>query len=218
MKKWLSGICIIGGILLILFPWLKDVHDRKVQDTIVLEWQESLRNIEEPLPEIEKSEELDVDTKNKKQEKHTVIEAATERNDVQVESDSLAEGILIIEKIELELPILTGATKENLNISAASIIDTGKPGEAGNYSIAAHRSRTYGKNFNRLDELEEEDIIKIVTKETEYQYKVTEKLYVKPKEVWVLEGNKKDKEITLITCHPMVNPTERLVVKGVIIE
>ena len=45
-----------------------------------------------------------------------------------------------------------------------------------------------------------------------------EKLYVKPEEVWVLNGNKTDKEVTLITCHPQVNPTHRLIIKGKIID
>jgi len=40
------------------------------------------------------------------------------------------------------------------------------------------------------------------------------KFYVKPEELWVLEGDKENEEITLITCHPIINPTQRLIIKG----
>ncbi|WP_234958891.1 class D sortase [Sporanaerobacter sp. PP17-6a] len=128
------------------------------------------------------------------------------------------EGILKIDKIDLELPILKGATKENLKISIASVEGTCGIGEIGNYSIAGHRSHAYGKNFNRLDEVEIGDIIKVDNGKREYNYTVFEKLYVSPKDVWVLYQNKKYKEITLITCHPMINPTQRLIVKGRVIQ
>jgi sortase A len=124
------------------------------------------------------------------------------------------DGILTIDKINLRLPILKGATTSNLKLSVASIIGTGKIGQPGNYCIAGHRSYAYGKNFNRLDELKPGDIIQITAADNQYQYTVTEKLYVKPTDVWVLSGNGTDKEISLITCDPMINPTQRLVVRA----
>lgn len=124
------------------------------------------------------------------------------------------EGMLIIDKIEFRQPILKGATQNNLNISVASVENTGKAGEIGNYAVAGHRNRSYGRNFNRLEEVETGDTIVVDSGEAQFEYVVTEKLYVYPEEVWVLYSNKKDKEITLITCHPMKNPTHRLIIKG----
>ena len=128
------------------------------------------------------------------------------------------EGILLIDKINLKIPILTNATQANMKVSVASITNTGRPGAVGNYAIAGHRNLTYGKNFNRLDEVDIGDLITVDTGTKQYVYKVGEKLYVLPEEVWVLNGNGKDREITLITCHPMENPTHRIAIKGKLIE
>ncbi|MBP1967231.1 class D sortase [Paenibacillus aceris] len=128
------------------------------------------------------------------------------------------EGVLLIKKINLKLPILTDATVENLKVSIASMAHTGKPGELGNYAIAGHRNLTYGKNFNRLDEVELGDVIQVDTGSKLFDYIVDGKEYVLPTDVSVLKGNGKDREITLITCDPMVNPTHRLIVKAKMVE
>lgn len=128
------------------------------------------------------------------------------------------EGVLRIDKINLKLPILTDATVKNLKVSVASIANTGKPGEVGNYAIAGHRNLTYGKNFNRLDEVDLGDIIQVETGSKQFKYIVEDKQYVLPTDVSVLKGNGKDTEITLITCDPMDNPTHRLIIKGKIAE
>ncbi len=128
-----------------------------------------------------------------------------------------AEGILKIDKIQLKLPILTGATKKNMNLSVASVEHTGKPGQVGNYAIAGHRNYTYGRNFNRLGEIEVHDLIEVQTGDEHYQYIVTDVFRVKPDETWVLDQSKK-KTITLITCDPMINPTFRLIIKGELVE
>lgn len=128
------------------------------------------------------------------------------------------EGVLLIKKINLKLPILTDATVENLKVSIASMAHTGKPGELGNYAIAGHRNLTYGKNFNRLDEVALGDVIQVDTGNKLFDYMVEEKEYVLPTDVSVLKGNGKDREITLITCDPMVNPTHRLIVKAKMVD
>jgi len=46
------------------------------------------------------------------------------------------EGLLIIDKIRLRVPILPGITKRNLDLAVASVESTGKPGQEGNYVIA----------------------------------------------------------------------------------
>lgn len=129
-----------------------------------------------------------------------------------------AEGILSIEKIGLTMPILTGATNSNLHLSLASIEGTARAGQTGNYGIAGHRSRTRGRNFNRLDEVEIGDILQVETAEGTYRYTVDEKLLVLPEDTWVLMSDGVEKRITLVTCDPMIDPTHRLIVKGSLME
>ncbi|WP_236292791.1 class D sortase [Paenibacillus allorhizoplanae] len=128
------------------------------------------------------------------------------------------EGVLSIDKIDLKLPILSGATMDNMKIAVASIANTGKAGAIGNYAIAGHRNLTYGKNFNRLDEVVPGDLLEVDTGSNKFVYRVDEKLYVLPTDVWVLQSKDSNREITLITCDPMVDPTHRLIVKGKLVE
>lgn len=218
--RLLSMLLIVAGIVVLSYPTLAEEYQDYRQQKLVEEWQNSLQNISngeeaagsKPAPAIPSS------TKDSE----TAIEsadAATEKENGKKPAPDFGsyknmEGILTIEKIGLMLPILHGASDNNMKTTVASIENTGRAGEVGNYAIAGHRNFTYGRNFNRLDEMAAGDKIEVDKGKSKFSYTVTEKLYVKPEEVWVLEGNGKDKEITLITCHPMHNPTHRLIIRG----
>src|SRR5690606_21679810 len=124
---------------------------------------------------------------------------------------------LIIDKIDLKMPVLKGATPENLNISVSSIENGGRPWLGNNYAIAGHRSRTFGRHFNRLDELEINDEIVVVDfQNRKFVYQVTGKKIVDGNDISVLE-NRNLSEITLITCDPIYekNPSTRLIIHGI---
>lgn len=127
-------------------------------------------------------------------------------------------GVLKIDKIKVNLPILEGATQKNLKIGAGWMKETTKLGEVGNTALAAHRSHTFGRFFNRLDEMEIGDKVRINVQGKDYQYEVFNKIIVKPTDISVLNRNKKDKILTLITCHPMYTATDRLIIQAKIIE
>ncbi|GIP30172.1 sortase [Paenibacillus sp. J23TS9] len=199
---------IITGIVLLCYPKVTELRENAQQQRLAKTWETSFRNVESP----EESTEPKNAVKGASTQPNVKpLAAAASRTEGQV------EGMLEIDKIGLKLPILHGATKQNMKTTLASIEHTGTAGEIGNYAIAGHRNRTYGRNFNRLDELQTGDTIEVDTGERRFEYTVTEKLIVKPEDVWVLESDGKDEEITLVTCHPMVNPTHRLIIKGKII-
>lgn len=214
--KIVSILLIVIGIILLCYPKLSEMVEQNQQQKLLQEWEVSLQNIN--------NGDNSSQTRNEERSSgNRVIEDDTDKlpgvtakgASIQVEN---MEGILHINKIGLQLPILHGVTKNNMKTSVASIINTGEAGMVGNYAIAGHRNRTYGRNFNRLDEVELGDKIQIDNGEEQFEYTVTEKLRVKPEEVWVLEANGEDKEITLVTCDPMINPTHRLIIKGKILE
>ncbi len=184
---------------MLIYPKGSEMYYNYKQQKVMENWQEDLMKIESTEGTKSNQEEP-----SKKEE---------------VYLKDYMEGILSIDKISLKIPILNGANKSNLKVAVSSIKGTGKPGEIGNYSIAGHRNRTFGSHFNRLNEIEKGDIIQVKTEKDNYNYTVSEKLLVKPEEVDVLNGNKIDREITLVTCHPMVNnPPYRLIIKGKIIK
>jgi sortase A len=125
-------------------------------------------------------------------------------------------GKMMINKINLTIPIMEGASQANLKVAAGHLKGTSPIGEVGNSAIAAHRSYTYGKQFNRLLEVETGDTIQIETSQKKFSYIVTEKLLVKPTDLSVLQNNQSESVVTLITCHPMKNPTHRYIVKAVL--
>lgn len=127
-----------------------------------------------------------------------------------------AESMLTIPSIDLEQPILSDATERHLSQSPSSIKGTGKPWTKGNYVIAGHRSRTFGRHFNRLGELKVGDAAKITDpKGKEYTYEIYKILIVDQSETYVM-NNGEGKELTLITCTPpgVKNPKTRLVIKA----
>ncbi|MEC0213406.1 sortase [Paenibacillus ehimensis] len=231
IKKTLPILCIFLGVVIFLYPAVKDRYEIYRQQQMMDQWTEALKRIDQasetadpkphtlnpvPVSAVVAPDPAPVDV--------TSADPQPQSSNAGPESvpdpfqGKPIEGILTIEKIKLKLPIITDATVSHLKLSVASIAGTGKPGAVGNYAIAGHRNLTYGKNFNRLDEVDKGDLIEVDTGKQQYRYEVQEKLYVLPEDVWVLKGNGKDREITLITCHPMENPTHRLIVKGKLIE
>lgn len=123
-------------------------------------------------------------------------------------------GMLKIDKIGLKYPILEGSSSDILSIAVGHVKSTKKPGEDGNCALAAHRSFTYGRFFNRLDEVVVGDKVNIDTETNKFTYTIFEKKRVLPNDTSVLNSQKGKKYITLITCDPMKEPTHRLILVG----
>lgn len=121
-------------------------------------------------------------------------------------------GIIKIDKIKVKYPVVEGVAPSNLKSAIGHIPGTAGLGQPGNCALAGHRNYTFGRFFNRLDELKEGDIISVSTKKEEFKYKVYEKLVVKPDDVSVIKGSKEDTVLTLITCTPIYVATHRLIV------
>ena len=200
MKKYMWIVFILIGIGLILYPKVKDEYYKRQEEKVLKNWFKVSKNLEIVDSEIGTSiEENEIDNENSKKE--------YEINETMV-------GIINIEKIDLYEPVLKDASESNLNIGVAWVEGTSQVGSVGNHVIAGHRSRTYGRHFNRLDELEIGDSIEIITKDTNFIYTVYDKFIVKAEDVWVLKDDGVDKVKTLITCDYRMKPTGRLIIKG----
>lgn len=123
-------------------------------------------------------------------------------------------GVVSINKINLTLPILEGATQANMQYAATHIAETTAFGAIGNAAIAAHRAHTTGRLFNRLDEVGIGDKILVRTKEADFVYTVFQTRMVFPVQVSVLNRNNVDRILTLITCDTTPEATHRLVVQA----
>ena len=213
MRKF-SYLLILAGILIMLYPtaneWYNDRQQEKLLETAELSTADST-----PQPDLKSryaevtqllAEEsvLDAQAPSQPQE--------TEKPEPEIEVGGKVIALIEIGKIDLKLPVLEGATKANMKHAAAHMKETAPLGEIGNAAIAAHRARTTGRLFNRLNEVVVGDVITVKTSDQVFNYEVYDISVVDPSDVSVLDGNDKDKILTLITCDPLVNPTHRLIV------
>lgn len=97
---------------------------------------------------------------------------------------------------------------------------TAMPGQVGNFAVAAHRT-TYGKPFNRVEDLQSGDPLIVQTDGTWYVYRVTSTEVVRPSDVNVIapvpgdpNAEATQRTITLTTCHPMFSARQRFIVHG----
>lgn len=210
MRK-LSYLLIILGLIVLIAPkwfeWRADVEQAKLLRETESAQTASLSedipaNLAESYSEVSRILEEEPDEEA----------LADSTNDLAEVGDSIAT--IEIEKIDLKLPVLEGATKKNMKNAAAHMSETAPLGGNGNAAIAAHRARTEGRLFNRLNEVEIGDKIEIRTATETYNYTVYQKKVVKPTDVSVLNGSDSDQILTLITCHPLKNPTHRLIVQA----
>ncbi|WP_159881248.1 class D sortase [Paenibacillus puerhi] len=125
-----------------------------------------------------------------------------------------AMGILEIPKIESKLPVLAGVTDVNMKLGAVHFKGTAVPGHKGNAVIAAHRSLSYGRLFNRLVELKSGDTIIVRTGGEKKEFTVTATEIVEPSDVSVLKQPASGVYLTLITCEPIDTGTHRFIVRA----
>ena len=205
MKKKISLILIILGLILILIPIGGNIYNKNKQDEMIRDFEETFQTVSstdegEPLKEGE-----------------FVIVDINSNDNSKIDIGSVI-GIIHIPRIELTLPLMEGTTEKVLLQAIGHMKETPMPGQIGNAAFAGHRSHTFSRFFNRLGELGLLDEVYIKTKTTQQKYEVYDILIVKPTDIHVLGPDLDVPTITLITCHPMYSNKQRLIVKAKLIE
>ncbi len=130
---------------------------------------------------------------------------------------------IIIPDLAVETLVVSGTSPQALRAGAGHYPNTPLPGQSGNVAIAGHRT-TYGKPFNRVDELEEGDRIWLVTPVGEYEYAVSAppegwggNPYITGPRDWSVIEPTSEASLTLTTCHPKGSAAQRLVVRATLV-
>ncbi|MGD6968605.1 class D sortase [Rossellomorea vietnamensis] len=219
MKKIISIFIILSGLGVMAYPKAADYVEAYHQDKLLKQWESEMASTSNEGPISSGSAEETAQTSyinlddvfNPSARTSEVAASERERSENALGSNML--GIITIDVINVNLPILRGASQYNLKYGAGHLNGTAIPGKTGNSAIAAHRSREQGKMFNRLGELQMGDAITVKTRSGTFQYKVTDTKVVEPTDLSVLQES--DEEIlTLITCDPIENPVNRLIVRA----
>lgn len=137
--------------------------------------------------------------------------ASSNGNGASSKPASITDCLVRIPKINCTEPVKEGVDRNALAASLGHEPGTALPGEVGNCVIAGHRNYTFGKYFNRLNEVEIGDTIYIDTLDDTYEYTVEEIKVVEPTDLSVLD-NTEDETLTLYTCTPIYIATHRLVI------
>jgi len=124
-------------------------------------------------------------------------------------------GVIDIAKIGLDQVIVEGVQAAQLRTGPGHYPGTPLPGQAGNASVAGHRT-TYAHPFYDLNELEPGDQIVVTTPQGIFVYADRQSLVVPPTDVGVLDPTP-SAELTLTTCNPRYSAATRLVVHAALV-
>jgi len=133
-------------------------------------------------------------------------------------------GEIRIDKIGVDKVVVEGTTVPDLRKGPGHYAGSPMPGQVGNSAIAGHRT-TYGAPFGDLDQLSRGDRISVRTLTGTWVYVLVDDPFaVKPTQTDVLDPTvdpttgQQVATLTLTTCEPKYQASERLVVKAQLTE
>ena len=220
-KLFIAGIALIAaGLLFAAFPWLKAGYYEFRKDKMLNDWgvytlltspdgEQIAKGMDKPLELVYSK----MSFSKKPLDKDGVLEEVT--NPKMDHNYVLANmtGTITIKSINLRSPILRGDTVHNLDLGICEVTGTVPMGSRGNYLLAGHKSRIYGRHFSRLSEVAIGDIVVVSNGLESYKYEVYEKLHVSPDDLWIMD-NTADSTMTMITCDYTQQPIGRFAVKA----
>jgi len=215
--KIISFIFIGVGLLFLLYPSFTNIIAEIKKVNVLSEWEAQKETFLEE--EITSKDILEEDNKkgNEIIEESDGSSIGTDNNideEIVDYKDLTAEDFfplkIRIPKIDLEWIVNEGTDRQTLKEGPGHIIETPLPGDPGRCTFSGHRT-TYGAPFNKIDELENGDLIYLETiKGKVLTYAVTELEVVDPRDVYILEGSDK-KELVLTSCYPEYSAAERII-------
>lgn len=199
MRRILSWVLIIGGLLLALSPLMKNGYSIYMQRQLLASaLQQSPSSSVVVIQEEATPSPTSVET--------------TKPLVVQPKPPIKAVLILSIPKLNLNTAVVKGVTSRDLTVGPGLYPDSSLPGEAGNVAIAGHRN-VFGSWFRHLNKLMPGDKISIAYQGKTINYKV-ERVFVVAENDWSVVAPTDYKALTLTTCDPPGNVTQRLIVRA----
>ena len=232
--KIFSILLLLTGILLILVPVIKTYLNTKRNNDVIDEFLKQSENAAleiEPLQDEEveafyippelSDDNTQTDLNNSPSPEPPVSDEPAQSPEpskkpgmTKEEMKKRTSGVLIIPKIDVKMLIMDGVDDETLRVAAGRLPYTDNFDEIGNCVLAGHRSYTFGKYLNRLDELDIGDKITIQTKDKTLNYTIYNSKIIEPDDFSIIEKNDTDKILTVFTCHPPGIGSHRLVVQA----
>jgi sortase A len=134
---------------------------------------------------------------------------------------------IVIPSVDVSAVVVEGTSPAALRAGAGHYPNTPLPGEQGNVAIAGHRT-TYGKPFNRLDEIPVGSEVRLETPLATYTYKVVAHpdgvsgcengaCWVTTPTDWGVVMPAPGAMLTMTTCHPKGSAAQRLILRATLV-
>ena len=136
---------------------------------------------------------------------------------------------IVVPSLGVNAVVVEGTSPAALRAGAGHYPNTPLPGEQGNVAIAGHRT-TYGKPFNRLDELPVGAEVRLETPLATYTYEVVAApadaatpcangaCWVTTPSDWGVVAPTQDALLTMTTCHPKGSAAQRLILRAKLVD
>lgn len=212
MKKIISTLLILGGIVLLLMPTIKN----KVVESKTKEVNKIIENIS--VEEILQNQETEVEFDYEAIED---VDAATIIFSTTNFDNKNIIGQLKIPELNMELPLLKGVTNSNLAVGATTMKKDQIMG-AGNYPLAGHYMKNKDLLFGSLMDIEVGNIVYMTDKENIYEYEIYDTVVVPDTAMHMLEDSESEKNgkpiISLMTCYYSSKTEKRFFALGELID
>lgn len=198
ITKFIGIILIIAGLGTISYPFFEIYLDKHDISKNINEWDKQKQDTK-----VNSNKNVKDDKKNNNVSKNKYPSVTVDGKDI--------IGKVIVKRTGEQIPILMGATEENLR-GGATLYDNGiYPGENGTAIILGHRETTFGF----LENIKVGDEVDIESLNTTYKFKVKRTYITTPDDESIL-AQKNNPSLTLVTCYPfnyLGHAPERFIVK-----
>ena len=216
LKNIIGGLLIFAGAGCMIYALYAKYSVEEKKDELVEQYEDYINWVNDSELDVEEIESAMAEQEQNVEESAAPEAPAPLTTDEKFKGMSVPSnllGIMEIEKIYLIVTLAEGTDNKSITLSVGHFPGTAMPGQVGNFAVVGHRSYRYGAYFNRLDELEAGDLVKIKTVDGVFTYCVDTSEVVEPTEVSVLDPTE-NATMTLVTCTPIRTATHRLIVKG----
>ena len=205
MNKKTKIILIIIGIGLIIYPILSNVIYKITQTTAITNYDAQIVTMNE-----EEKEEIKEEYKKYNEE---ILENASSEVDLLKVGEII--GYISIPKLDINLGIYEGTSKDVLQQGVGHLKNSSIPGEKSTHCVlAGHSGLAKATLFDDIDKLVNGDIFSITILDNTYYYEVDQIKTVEKEDTKDLKIIKNKEYVTLVTCVPRYINSHRLLVRG----
>lgn len=198
-SKYILCVILIMGAAIVAVPFFYQIYGRIRTDQLISEFKSHINQEQSDIRE-------PPDDTGKREEGSILADEITDFPEGTI-------GMIRIESIAIEYPIMEGEGKEQLSHAVGHLSDTAGIGKPGNCVLAGHRGSRYGPIFKHLDQVKTGDEVEVTDSEgAVHSYRVNEAFVTAPDDISVKRQDGKE-ELTLVTCE--YKGTMRLIIRCV---